>query len=193
MDECVITRKSQFTETPFRPRKKNQSSQCAGSHDLFFLLSPIVGLHFICMNFSCLNVARLNNEHLQCTLCVPSPPPCFRELLWKRGGFLSSCLLIFHGKSRSSVFCCAALSEPMKDWRRAYKRLRRLNVDSIGKQQSPGYVNGNYFESRRRWFTWRARSHAQKGFAREKKYSIKPLCGPIPAHPPPIKTRCPHK
>lgn len=34
--------------------------------DLFFLLSPIVGLHFICMNFSCLNVARLNNEHLQC-------------------------------------------------------------------------------------------------------------------------------
>lgn len=81
------TERSRGRERP--PKRKSKASTMSG-RDLFFLLSPIVGLHFICMNFSCLNVARLNNEHLQCkplslSVCfggssfkaVPPPPPKF--------------------------------------------------------------------------------------------------------------------
>ncbi|GBL82683.1 hypothetical protein AVEN_263748-1 [Araneus ventricosus] len=81
---CHNKEKSIYREakTP-RNREKRKQNQRLGTMSrarFVFLLSSIVGLHFICMNFSCLNVARLNNEHLQCRtlsscLCARELPP----------------------------------------------------------------------------------------------------------------------
>lgn len=111
--------------------------------DLFFLLSPIVGLHFICMNFSCLNVARLNNEHLQCKPLSLSV--CFGGSSFKAcppPQVFLRCLLIFHGnRSFRLLFMCAHCRN-MKDWRR-----ERTTFDGDG---------CNIRSLPKTWFNWRA-------------------------------------
>ncbi|GFU27162.1 uncharacterized protein TNCV_775791 [Trichonephila clavipes] len=97
-------------------RKRNQRLSTMSRARFVFLLSSIVGLHFICMNFSCLNVARLNNEHLQCRtlsscLCALELPP----LKAATPSFSFACLLIFHGdRSFRLLFVCAQCRN-MKD------------------------------------------------------------------------------
>lgn len=125
--------------------------------DLFFLLSPIVGLHFICMNFSCLNVARLNNEHLQCKPLSLSV--CFGGSSFKAcppPQVFLRCLLIFHGnRSFRLLFMCALLSEHERlkkrenDIRRGWLQHSLAPEDLIQLESNSGiggrYVNANYF------------------------------------------------
>lgn len=126
--------------------------------DLFFLLSPIVGLHFICMNFSCLNVARLNNEHLQCkplslSVCFggssfkacPPPPPSFPSLSlnisWQP--LLPS---FVHVRSLSEH---ERLKKRENDIRRGWLQHSLAPEDLIQLESNSGiggrYVNANYF------------------------------------------------
>ncbi|GIY18297.1 uncharacterized protein CEXT_108101 [Caerostris extrusa] len=137
MDGCVITRKSQFTEkrklpATARKRKQNQRLGTMSRARFVFLLSSIVGLHFICMNFSCLNVARLNNEHLQCRTL--SLPVC---VLWS-SSFESNhphvFLLLPLNISWRPSFRLFVRLRSLSEHERLKKRERR-HVDSIGEQQ----------------------------------------------------------